>query len=42
MDYYREIDTISHPKLTMKIIGYGVKAKVIFDLLDVDSSNTSF
>jgi len=42
MDYYREIDTISRPKLTMKIIGYGVKAKVIFDLLDVDSSNTSF
>ncbi len=42
MDYYREIDTISRPKLTMKIIGYGVKAKVIFDLLDVDTSNTTF
>ncbi|WP_312974479.1 DUF4225 domain-containing protein [Atlantibacter sp.] len=36
-DYYRKINTISRPKLTMKIIGYGVKAKVIFDLLNVDN-----
>lgn len=42
IDYYREIDTISRPKLTMKIMGYGVKAKVIFDLLNVDTSNTNF
>lgn len=32
-DYYRKVNTMSTPKLTMKIIGYGVKAKVVFDLL---------
>lgn len=35
-DYYRKVDSLSRPKLTMKIVGYGVKAKVIFDLLTVD------
>jgi hypothetical protein len=29
---------MSKPKLTMKIAGYGVKAKVIFDLLATDNS----
>lgn len=39
-DYYRKVDTMSKPKLTMKIVGYGVKAKVIFDLLTTeDNSN---
>lgn len=37
-DYYRKVDTMSKPKLTMKIAGYGVKAKVIFDLLATDNS----
>ncbi|QKJ88976.1 DUF4225 domain-containing protein [Paramixta manurensis] len=31
-DYYRKVDTMSRPKLTMKIITWGIKAKVIFDL----------
>jgi len=35
-DYYRKVDTMSRPKLTMKIVDYGVKAKVIFDLLTTD------
>ncbi|MDN0103208.1 DUF4225 domain-containing protein [Yersinia bercovieri] len=35
-DYYRKVETISRPKLTMKIVGYGVKAKVIFDLLSTN------
>lgn len=37
-DYYRKVETISKPKLTMKIVGYGVKAKVIFDLLTTDNN----
>lgn len=32
-DYYRKVESMSRPKLTMKIVGYGVKAKVIYDLL---------
>jgi hypothetical protein len=27
---------MSKPKLTMKIVGYGIKAKVIFDLISTD------
>ena len=38
-DFYRKVDTMSRPKLTMKIVGYGVKAKVIFDLLTTDNTN---
>lgn len=37
-DYYRKVSTMSRPKLTMKIVGYGVKAKVIFDLMSVTDS----
>jgi len=37
-DYYRKVETISRPKLTMKIVGYGVKAKVIFDLLTTENN----
>ncbi|WP_455865589.1 DUF4225 domain-containing protein [Pantoea agglomerans] len=37
-DYYRKVSTMSRPKLTMKIIGYGVKTKVIIDLLSVSDS----
>lgn len=37
-DYYRRVETMSRPKLTMKIVGYGVKAKVIFDLLSTDQN----
>lgn len=39
-DYYRKVETMSRPKLTMKIVGYGVKAKVIFDLLANDNDNS--
>lgn len=35
-DYYRKVTTMSTPKLTMKIVGYGLKAKVIFDLMSID------
>jgi len=35
-DYFRKVNTMSRPELTMKIVGYGIKAKVIFDLLTVD------
>lgn len=38
-DYFREIDTMSRPKLTMKIVGWGVQAKVIFDLLSVNEQS---
>ncbi|MRS90587.1 DUF4225 domain-containing protein [Enterobacteriaceae bacterium RIT714] len=37
-DYYRKVSTMSRPKLTMKIVGYGVKSKVIFDLMSVTDS----
>ncbi|WP_145559309.1 DUF4225 domain-containing protein [Yersinia bercovieri] len=37
-DYYRKVDMMSRPKLTMKIVGYGLKAKVIFDLLSTDEA----
>ncbi|MCR1552896.1 MAG: DUF4225 domain-containing protein [Enterobacter cloacae] len=38
-DFYRKVDTMSRPKLTMKIVGYGLKAKVIFDLLSTEAPN---
>ncbi|KNH30878.1 DUF4225 domain-containing protein [Pantoea vagans] len=38
-DYYRKVDTMSRPKLTMKIVDYGVKAKVVFDLLTTDQQS---
>ena len=37
-DFYRKINTMSKPKLTMKIAGYGVKAKVIFDLISTENN----
>lgn len=37
-DFYRKVNTIRKPKLTMKIAGYGVKAKVIFDLISTDNN----
>lgn len=36
-DFYRKVNTISTPNLTIKIAGYGVKAKVIFDLINTDN-----
>lgn len=36
-DYYRQVDNMSKSKLTMKIVGYGVKAKIIFDLLSTEA-----
>lgn len=38
-DFYRKVSSISRPMLTMKIVGYGLKAKIIFDLLATDKSN---
>lgn len=38
-DFYRKVNTMSTPKLTMKIAGYGVKAKVIFDLISTDKNS---
>lgn len=35
-DYYRKVTVMSRPKLTMKILGYGIKAKVVFDLINTD------
>jgi len=37
-DYYRKVETMSRPQLTMKIVDYGVKTKVIFDLITTDSN----
>lgn len=39
LDYSRKVNTMSRPKLTMKIIGCGIKAKVIFDLLSTEAPN---
>ncbi len=30
---------MNRPELTMKIVGYGVKAKVIFDLMSVTNAD---
>jgi hypothetical protein len=37
-NFYRKMDSISRPKLTMKIIGYGINAKIVFDLLSIDNN----
>jgi len=37
-DYYRKIDTMDRAQLTMKIVNYGLKANVIFELIH-DSDN---
>ena len=37
-DYYRKMDSMSRPKLTMKIIGYGINARIVFDLLSIDNN----
>ena len=38
-DFYRKVSSMNRPMLTMKIVGYGLKAKIIFDLLATDKSN---
>lgn len=38
-DFYRKVSSMSRPMLTMKIVGYGLKAKIIFDLLTTDKNN---
>ncbi|VEI61126.1 DUF4225 domain-containing protein [Serratia rubidaea] len=38
-DYYRSVEAMSRPKLTMKVVGYGLKAKVIFDLLTTENND---
>ena len=37
-DFYRKMDSMSRPKLTMKIIGYGINTKIVFDLLSIDNN----
>ena len=32
-DFYRKVETMNRPLLTMKIVGYGLTAKVVFDLM---------
>ncbi|NIG17130.1 DUF4225 domain-containing protein [Pantoea sp. Al-1710] len=32
-DYYRKVSSMSMPKITMKMVGYGLKAKIIVDLI---------
>ncbi|WON76811.1 DUF4225 domain-containing protein [Serratia sp. UGAL515B_01] len=39
-DFHRKVTTMSKPKLTMKIVGFGISAKVIFDLTSTDSGNS--
>ncbi|AXF75060.1 DUF4225 domain-containing protein [Erwinia tracheiphila] len=39
-DYFRKVSAMSRPKLTMKIMGYGLKAKVVFDLLSTEHSTS--
>ncbi|MFT3058917.1 DUF4225 domain-containing protein [Enterobacter sp. 03-F-07-AD-ECC] len=38
-DYYRKVSSMSRPMLTMKIVGYGLKAKIIFDLLATEKNS---
>jgi hypothetical protein len=40
-DFYRDVSSMSRPKLTMKIIGYGPNAKIIFALQGI-TLNTIF
>ncbi|MCL8181263.1 DUF4225 domain-containing protein [Enterobacter hormaechei subsp. hoffmannii] len=35
-DYYRKVETMSPGKLTMKVMGWGVSAKVVLELLTRD------
>ncbi len=37
-DFYRTANSMSKPKLTMKIVGYGLQAKVIFELIKVSNA----
>lgn len=39
-DFYRRVETMSRPMLTMKIVGYGLKAKVVFDLMSSATDST--
>ncbi|MBO1811543.1 DUF4225 domain-containing protein [Serratia ureilytica] len=38
-DFYRKVSSMSRPMLTMKIVGYGLKAKIVFDLLTTDKGD---
>ncbi|MDK9637872.1 DUF4225 domain-containing protein [Enterobacter hormaechei] len=38
-DYYRKVETMSPGKLTMKVLGWGVSAKVVLELLTRDDRN---
>ncbi|UXD24710.1 Putative membrane protein [Yersinia enterocolitica] len=38
-DFVRKVDNMSMPKLSIKMVGYGLKAKVIIELMSTDSIN---
>lgn len=38
-DYYRKVSKMSRPKLAMRIAGFGLKSKVIFDLISIDQND---
>lgn len=38
-DYYRKVQTMSPGKLSMKVLGWGVSAKVVLELLTHDDQN---
>ncbi len=37
-DYYRRVHTMSRQKLAMKVVGWGVSAKVVFELVTDERS----
>lgn len=38
-DFHRKVSSMSRPMLTMKIVGYGLKAKIIYDLLSTEKGS---
>jgi len=38
-DFHRKVSSMSRPMLTMKIVGYGLKAKIIYDLLSTENGS---
>lgn len=39
-DYYRKVETMSPGRLTMKVLGWGVSAKVVLELLTHDQNRS--
>lgn len=38
-DYFRKVETMNRTELTMKIIDYGIKGRVIFELINNSESS---